>query len=93
MTFDFSEQDRQVLSHSVSGWRSANAEIDTAMIAVALVLIGIEDGQEARIHIGDFGLEAPAAIGRSICGCSCPWLDAASTSKFKSPPSWNWVGT
>lgn len=31
MTFDFSEQDRQVLSRSVSGWRSANAEIDTAI--------------------------------------------------------------
>lgn len=31
MTFDFSEQDRQILSRSVSGWRSANVEIDTAI--------------------------------------------------------------
>ena len=31
MTFDFSEQDRQMLSRSISGWRSANAEIDTAV--------------------------------------------------------------
>ena len=31
MTFEFSEQDRQILSRSVSGWRSANVEIDTAI--------------------------------------------------------------
>lgn len=31
MTFEFSEQDRKILSHSVSGWRIANAEIDTAI--------------------------------------------------------------
>lgn len=31
MTFDFSEQDRKILSRSVSGWRSANVEIDTAI--------------------------------------------------------------
>lgn len=31
MTFDFSEQDRQLLSRSVSDWRSANVEIDTAI--------------------------------------------------------------
>lgn len=31
MTFDFSEQDRQMLSRSVSGWRDANVEIDTAI--------------------------------------------------------------
>ncbi len=31
MTFEFSEQDRRILSLSVSGWRSANAEIDTAI--------------------------------------------------------------
>jgi len=31
MTFEFSEQDRQLLSRSVSGWRSANVEIDSAI--------------------------------------------------------------
>lgn len=31
MTFDFSEQDRRMLSRSVSDWRSANVEIDTAI--------------------------------------------------------------
>lgn len=31
MTFDFSAQDRQMLSRSVSGWRDANVEIDTAI--------------------------------------------------------------
>jgi hypothetical protein len=31
MTFDFSEQDRLMLSRSVSGWRDANVEIDTAI--------------------------------------------------------------
>lgn len=31
MTFEFSEQDRQILSHSVSGWRSANLDIDSAI--------------------------------------------------------------
>ena len=31
MTFEFSEQDRQILSRSVSGWRSANVEIDSAI--------------------------------------------------------------
>lgn len=31
MTFEFSEQDRKILSHSVSGWRTANMAIDTAI--------------------------------------------------------------
>ena len=31
MTFDFSAQDRQMLSRSVSGWRDANVQIDTAI--------------------------------------------------------------
>jgi len=31
MTFDFSEQDKQMLSRSVSGWRDANVQIDTAI--------------------------------------------------------------
>ena len=31
MTFEFSEQDRQIHTRSVSGWRSANVEIDTAI--------------------------------------------------------------
>ena len=31
MTFDFSEQDRRMLSRSVSGWRDANVQIDTAI--------------------------------------------------------------
>ncbi|WP_233093609.1 MULTISPECIES: hypothetical protein [unclassified Pseudomonas] len=31
LTHDISEQDRQLLSRSVSGWRNANVEIDTAI--------------------------------------------------------------
>lgn len=31
MAHDFSEQDKQLLSRSVSGWRDANVEIDTAI--------------------------------------------------------------
>ncbi|WP_256672721.1 hypothetical protein [Pseudomonas sp. v388] len=31
MNFEFSEQDKQMLSRSVSGWRTANLEIDTAI--------------------------------------------------------------
>jgi len=31
MTFHFSEQDRRMLSRSVSDWRDANVQIDTAI--------------------------------------------------------------